>query len=78
MAILQVYRKDPKFEGPLVTNITDPYELGKLYGYTLQPDSPLKNRGLDLRSFADVVCPVKDFSGILCPWVQQQNPGFMK
>jgi hypothetical protein len=68
-------QEDPKFAGPLVTNITDPYELNKLYGCTLQPDSPLKNKGLDLRSIAGLLCPVKDFFGNPVPMGAAAEPG---
>ena len=66
---------DPKFVGPLVTGITDPYELDKLYGFTLQPDSPLRNKGLDLRSIPGMVRPVRDFFGNQVPMGAAAEPG---
>ena len=68
-------QEDPKFTGPLITDLTDPYQLNKLYGYTLQPDSPLKNKGLDLRSVPGVVNPVKDFFGNPVPMGAATEPG---
>jgi hypothetical protein len=56
-------QKDPRFKGPLVTDITDPYQIGKLYGYTLNPDSPLRNKGLDLKSILGINPPNEDFFG---------------
>lgn len=54
---------DPKLKGPPITEITDPYQLEKLSGYTLLPESPLRNKGLDLKSVFGLVQPVKDFYG---------------
>ena len=68
-------QEDPEFVGPLVTDITDPYKLDKLYGYTLQPDSPLKNKGLDPGSIPGVVRPVKDFFGNPVPMGAASEPG---
>jgi parallel beta-helix repeat protein len=56
-------QKEPELKGPLITDITDPYQLEKLTGYTLQPDSPLKNKGLDLKAIFDIEQPATDFFG---------------
>src|ERR1035437_1267830 len=71
-------QKDPKFKGPLLTDITDPYQLEKLYGYTLQSDSPLKNKGLDLTSIFGLVQPTKDFYGNPVPSGVAAEPGIFK
>jgi Right handed beta helix region len=54
---------DPEFTGPLITGITDPYSLDKLSGYKLRPGSPLRNKGLDLRSVFGINKPLHDFYG---------------
>jgi len=56
-------QEDPKLKGPLLTDITDPYQLEKLSGYTLQHDSPLKNKGMNLNSIFGIEQPAKDFFG---------------
>ena len=66
---------DPKLEGPLLTDITDPYQLDKLSGYTLRPDSPLKNKGLDLTTFFNVIQPIRDFYGNPVPLGNGNEPG---
>lgn len=54
---------DPKLKGPLMTGLTDPYQLDKLTGYTLEPDSPLRNKGISIKSLSDSELPGKDFFG---------------
>jgi hypothetical protein len=66
---------DPKFKGPMLTDITDPYQLGKLYGYILLPDSPLKNKGLDLKSVFGLEKPTEDFYGNPVPAGVATEPG---
>jgi len=56
-------QEDPKLKGPLLTDITDPYQLEKLSGYILQHDSPLKNKGMNLNSIFGIKQPAKDFFG---------------
>jgi hypothetical protein len=68
-------QKDPKFKGPLLTDLTDPYQLEKLYCYTLQPDSPLKNKGLDLKSIFGLFEPLRDFYGNSVPLGDAAEPG---
>ena len=68
-------QKDPKFIGPMVTDIIDPFQLEKLYGYTLRDDSPLKNKGLDLKSILNVIGPLKDFYGNPVPLGDAAEPG---
>jgi hypothetical protein len=66
---------DPKFKGPLLTDITDPYQLEKLSGYILQSDSPLKNKGLDLKTIFGIERPAKDFYGNPVPSGAATEPG---
>jgi uncharacterized protein len=66
---------DPKFKGPMLTDITDPNQLEKLYGYILQPDSPLRNKGLDLKSVFGLEYPAKDFYGNPVPKGIATEPG---
>ena len=68
-------QEDPKFSGPLLTEITDPYQLEKLYGYTLQPNSPLKNKGLDIKSVFGIEPPMTDFYGNAIPMGNAVEPG---
>jgi hypothetical protein len=56
-------QEDPELKGPLLTDITDPYQLEKLSGYTLKHDSPLMNKGMNLNSVFGIEKPVKDFFG---------------
>lgn len=69
---------DPKFKGPLLTDITDPYQLEKLSGYILQSDSPLKNKGLDLKAIFGIEPPTKDFYGNPVPPGAAPEPGIFK
>jgi hypothetical protein len=66
---------DPKFKGPLLTDITDPYQLEKLSGYILNSDSPLKNKGLDLKTIFGIEQPVRDFFGNPVPIGTASEPG---
>lgn len=66
---------DPRLKGPLLTDITDPYQLENLTGYTLQSDSPLKNKGLDIKSIFGEEQPEKDFFGNLIPQGSAIEPG---
>ncbi|WP_197088569.1 right-handed parallel beta-helix repeat-containing protein [Rufibacter radiotolerans] len=54
---------DPLLAGPFTTTLTDPYQLVKLGGYKLKPDSPLLNKGLDLQSLMKLKVPTSDFFG---------------
>ena len=71
-------QQDPELKGPLITDITDPYQLEKLYGYNLEPDSPLKNKGLDFKSIFGLVQPDKDFYGNPIPADASPEPGIYK
>jgi hypothetical protein len=66
---------DPRLKGPLITDITDPYQLENLTGYTLQSDSPLKNKGLDIKSIFGLEQPDKDFFGNPVPKDTIVEPG---
>ncbi len=66
---------DPEFTGPLITGITDPNSLKKLSGYTLKPGSPLKDKGLDLRSVFGIDRPLHDFYGNSVPAGNACEPG---
>jgi hypothetical protein len=63
---------DPKLKGPFLTNLTDPYQLNLLTGYSLMPGSPVKNSILDLTTLQIPIAP-HDFFGN--PVSQQSNPG---
>ena len=66
---------DPGLKGPFTTDITDPYQLNTLYGYTLKPDSPLRNKGLDLKSILGIDLPKIDFYGNPVPSGSGSEPG---
>jgi len=66
---------DPKLKGPFGTEISDPYQLGKLTGFMLSSDSPLNGRGLDLKSIIGKDIPVKDFYGNAVPSGKGTEPG---
>jgi Right handed beta helix region len=72
---LRGMQSDPKFFGPLNPRITDPYMLGTLRRYMLRPDSPLKDKGIDISSFTDENMPVKDFYGTPVPQGTAPEPG---
>jgi hypothetical protein len=69
---------DPEFEGPMVTDITDPYKLENLIGFKLKAESPLKNRGLDVKSIFGIEGPAKDFYGNNVPSGVNIEPGIYK
>ena len=54
---------DPRLKGPFSLTITDPYKLKDLTGYKLLPDSPVKDKGLDIRSISGWNIPEQDFFG---------------
>ena len=63
---------DPKLKGPFFTAITDPYQLHSLTGFTLMPESPLKNSLMDLTRLQIPPAAHDFFNG---PVSQQSNPG---
>jgi hypothetical protein len=66
---------DPHLNGPFITTITDPYQLGKLTGYMLKPESPLKNRGVVIESLYATELPTIDFFGNPFPQGSAPEPG---
>ena len=55
---------DPKLSDPAkYTKLTDPDALATLKEFTLRPDSPLRNAGLDLKGFFGVKPSTRDFFG---------------
>lgn len=54
---------DPMLKGPFLTTITDPYRLNFLTGYSLLPQSPLKNAGLNLQTLYKIPLAPHDFFG---------------
>ena len=56
-------QSDPGMRGPFTTDITDPYQLDKLTGYLLPPDSPVRNKGLYFKDLSGPGLPEKDFYG---------------
>ncbi|WP_062542854.1 right-handed parallel beta-helix repeat-containing protein [Rufibacter tibetensis] len=54
---------DPLLNGHLTISLTDPYQMGSLSGFKLQPTSPVKDKGLDLQTLFKLKLPVQDFFG---------------
>jgi hypothetical protein len=70
--IIMGMQVDPQLKGPLLTTITDPYQLQTLTGYTLLPQSPLKNKGLRFEPLSKIPVAAHDFFGN--PALQGNNP----
>jgi hypothetical protein len=68
-------QKNPGLKGPFITDITDPYKLNTLSGYTLQTDSPVKDTGVDIKSVLGIELPGKDFYGNGVPQGAFTEPG---
>lgn len=68
-------RVNPGLTGPLLTGITDPHSLTSLIGYTLQPDSPIRNKGISINNTSGFKLPVKDFFGNPVPQGDAPEPG---
>jgi hypothetical protein len=66
---------NPSLKGPFRTNLTDPYQLHSLSGYTLQPNSSLKNTGLNLSALDKLSLPPHDFYGNPVPMGDNPEPG---
>jgi hypothetical protein len=66
---------DPKLYGPFLTEITDPYKLNSLEGFMLRPDSPVKNKGVDIKSAFGIMLPEHDFYGNAVPSGPAPEPG---
>ncbi len=68
-------QKNPGLKGPFTTDITDPYKLNTLYGYTLQSDSPVRDKGVDIKYLVGIGLPGKDFYGNPVPQGAGTDPG---
>jgi len=66
---------DPGLIGPFITEIDNPYRLDELQGYTLKPDSPVRDMGLDIKSVLDINFHIRDFFGIPVPQGIASEPG---
>lgn len=69
------FQEDPGLKGPFTTDITDPYKLNNLYGYTLQADSPVRDKGIDIKSIFGFVPASMDFYGNNIPQGTAPEPG---
>jgi hypothetical protein len=68
-------QEDPGLKGPFSTDITDPYKLNNLYGYTLQDDSPVRDKGINIKSIFGFVPASMDFYGNTIPQGTAPEPG---
>ncbi|MDP4223390.1 MAG: hypothetical protein Q8868_08760, partial [Bacteroidota bacterium] len=66
---------DPGLKGPFKTEITDTYQLNTLFGYTLRPDSRLRDKGIDIPTIPGFTPAVKDFFGNSIPQGSAPEPG---
>jgi hypothetical protein len=69
------FQVDPELKGPFVTDITDPYKLNDLTGFTLKTDSPLRDKGLEIKSIFCFEPAIVDFYGIHVPQGDAPEPG---
>ncbi|WP_373330916.1 right-handed parallel beta-helix repeat-containing protein [Salmonirosea aquatica] len=75
MAGLQI---NPRLKGLTLTTLTDPHQLATLTGFQLQPTSPLRNKGLDLRKWFGRELPKNDFYGNPIPLGTGLEPGIFE
>src|SRR4030095_2548909 len=54
---------DPLIKGPIISTITDPYQLHSLTAFSLNSQSPIKDQGLDLPTLFKIKYPALDFFG---------------
>jgi len=66
---------DPRLKGPFTTEITDPYRLKELTGYLLNHDTPLLDRGLEVKAMYGTGLPEHDFFGNAVPQGRLPEPG---
>ncbi len=66
---------DPLFQGQVMTDLTDPMKLGELTGFILKNNSPLKNKGLDIKSLFNYTAVCEDFYGNRIPEGTIATPG---
>jgi len=66
---------NPLLNGPFITDLTDPYQLHSLSGYTLKSTSSLKNSGLNLTTLFNLPLPPNDFYGSPVPMGSNPEPG---
>jgi hypothetical protein len=69
---------DPMVKGPLLTGITDPYQLVNLECYTLLPGSPVKNKGQDIKTIYKITGAIRDFYGTPVPQGGAPEPGIFE
>jgi hypothetical protein len=66
---------DPMLRGPFITSIADPYKLNSLEGYKLKSESPLRNRGVSVKSLFNIKEQVTDFYSNPVPLGDGPEPG---
>jgi len=66
---------NPLLKGPVRTRLTNPHQLQFLLQFKLQPNSPLKDHGLDLSKLFHIPYSTHDFYGNKVPRGKSVEPG---
>jgi hypothetical protein len=66
---------DPLLKKPYLTDLTDPYKLNTLFGYALQDNSPIRDKGLIIKAYKGTEPPVTDYFGNRVPQGSATDPG---
>lgn len=66
---------DPRLKGPFTTEITDPYQLDQLTGYSPDPYSPLNDRCMPVKPMYGTGLPEQDFFGNPISGDEKPKPG---
>ncbi len=61
--IIRGMQVDPLMKGPFLTDLTDPQLLQQLSNFTLEANSPLRNKGIDIQAMFGAPAPAFDFYG---------------
>jgi hypothetical protein len=66
---------NPLFEGPLLTDLSDPWKLRELTAFILQSNSPLRGKGINIKLLYGYAIPSEDFYGNSIPEGSVTVPG---
>jgi hypothetical protein len=73
--VLAGIQADPMLNQPFLTTLTDPYKLDSLINYKLKSNSPLKNKGIDIKAMFNIENVKQDFYGNKIPSGTAVEPG---